>query len=353
MPPPHANRQADHRGRSPALRARPPRPTRGAAICLPRASSGERSQRVVWAVAALLLLGALAPAGCRPAPPPARAHAPLSPATLHGSNVLQRVADVVALGPREANTRGAQRAADYLANALKRIGLTPQLTEFTEATPNGTMTFRNVTAELQGRDPRRIVLVSHYDTKAGIANDFVGANDSGSSTGLLLELARLLAQADDLRPTLLFAFVDGEECRTRYGPHDGLHGSRHLAAALTAPGAPPLRAAIIVDMIGDRDLNVGIPRNSSRELVLAALNAADQLGYAGIFQRADGAVLDDHVPFLERGIPAIDLIDFQFGSAPGRNDYWHTPADTLDKLSAESLETVGRVVLQMLNELAP
>ena len=112
-----------------------------------------------------------------------------------------------------------------------------------------------------------------------------------------------------------------------------------------------MRAVIVLDMIGDRDLNVGIPRNGSRTLVLAALDAADALGYAGIFRRADGGVIDDHVPFLERGMPAIDLIDFEFGSAPGRNDYWHTPEDTLDKLSAASLETVGRVALQMVLEL--
>ena len=149
---------------------------------------------------------------------------------------------------------------------------------------------------------------------------------------------------------VLFGFLDGEECRVQYGPHDGLHGSRRLAAQLAAEHRK-VRAVILLDMIGDRDLTVTIPANGSSELTLLALQAAETAGVRNKFALADGQVLDDHQPFIEAGFPAVDLIDFIYGSAPGLNDYWHTPADTLDKISESSLTSVGQVVVEMLRQL--
>jgi Zn-dependent M28 family amino/carboxypeptidase len=155
-------------------------------------------------------------------------------------------------------------------------------------------------------------------------------------------------------PEVWLVFLDGEECLVNYGAHDGLHGSRHLADKLVSEGrAAKVKAFILADMIGDKDLSVTIPRNSDPALMAAVFKAATEAGTRTVFSLCDYSILDDHQPFLDKGIPAIDLIDFQYGSSPGLNDYWHTPNDTLDKLSANSLEIVGQVILRALNDLPP
>jgi len=196
-----------------------------------------------------------------------------------------------------------------------------------------------------------IVLASHFDTKSGISPTFQGANDSGSSSGVLLELTRMLSK-QPLETEFLIAFLDGEECREQYGPTDGLHGSRHLAQQLVeSGGAQYVEAVIVLDMIGDRDLKVTVPRNGTQSLIKELFYASHEVGTRSAFGLGKGSILDDHVPFLLAGMPAIDVIDFEYGSAPGLNDYWHTEEDSLDKLSAESLQKIGDTVLQMIKNL--
>ncbi|MBN1675437.1 MAG: M28 family peptidase [Kiritimatiellae bacterium] len=302
----------------------------------------------------LSFLAVLWQASCdapRSAPAPAP-RAELDPGRLSGTNALEEVRRFVALGLRDSGTPGAERAAEYLAGRLRALGLEPVVDAFKDRSPKGETTFRNVTATVPGTAPGLIVLGSHYDTKAGLGPAFEGANDSGSSTGLLLELGRLLVNGPRERPAVMLAFFDGEECMVDYGPFDGLHGSRRLAAELKRTGqAAAVQAVIILDMIGDRDLSVTLPRNATPDLRTRVFHAAREEGIREKFALGSGPILDDHVPFLERGMPAVDIIDFQFGSAPGRNDYWHTTADSMDKLSAESLERVGRVVVRVLNTL--
>ena len=309
-------------------------------------------------VAALTL--AFLISACSPAPtlpPPAKPLAEIPFQAANGSNALARVAALCALGPRDAGTPGGVRAAQWLADELHREGLEPHIDTFTNETPAGPLTCRNVLATAPvsyfrkyETKPDCIVLISHFDTKAGISTNFIGANDGGSSTGLLLELAHVLHQSPLQQCDVLFGFLDGEECRIQYGPHDGLHGSRRLAAQLAAEKRK-VRAVILLDMIGDRDLTITLPVNGSQELTLLTLKAADTVGVRKNFALADGHVLDDHQPFLDQGFPAVDLIDFVFGSAPGLNDFWHTPSDTLDKLSDKSLTAVGQVVAEMLRQL--
>lgn len=270
-----------------------------------------------------------------------------------GERALDEVSSFVAIGPRVSGTEGAKRAVEYLQERLKGIGLSCGVDEFSEPAGGEELTFRNVTAEIKGAGRGLVVLVSHYDTKPGISDDFSGANDSGSSTGLLIELARVLKQGSGLPYGVLFAFLDGEECRNYYSKEDGLHGSRRLASRLVKQGrARDVRAVIVLDMIGDRDLTVTLPRNCSPELLGMVFDVAREQGVRGNFSLAQGAVLDDHVPFLEAGMPAVDIIDFRFGPPGGGNEYWHTKEDTIDKLSADSLVLVGQVVVGMLNKLA-
>jgi glutaminyl-peptide cyclotransferase len=187
-----------------------------------------------------------------------------SPGRGVGGTALEEVRAFLEVGPRDAGTPGAERAATYLVERLRALGVAAEIQEFREPSPLGPETvFRNVLGRIPGRTDRIVLLGSHYDTKTGIP-DFVGANDSGSSTGLLLELARAFAAAGTPELEIRFAFFDGEECRVEYGPADGFHGSRHLARTMEADGSlSNVAAMILLDMVGDRDLTLTVPRNST------------------------------------------------------------------------------------------
>lgn len=270
----------------------------------------------------------------------------------NGAKALAETEELVAIRPRDAGTAGARRAAVHLEGKLKEFGYKTTIDTFSEETPDGKTFFNNVLGRLPGKTQRLIVIGSHFDTKSGISPEFEGANDSGSSSGVLLELARILAEQGQHETEFLIAFFDGEECSHEYAPNDGLHGSRRLAKQLAeSGGAPHVEAIIILDMIGDKDLNVTVPRNSSKTLIKELFFAAHEIGKRPVFSLGKGSILDDHVPFLLAGMPAIDVIDFEFGSAPGLNDYWHTMEDSMDKLSAESLQTIGDTILRMVENL--
>ncbi len=269
-----------------------------------------------------------------------------------GERALAEVRALVGLGLRDSGTPGAERAANHLLERFREMGVEAEIQEFREASPKGEIAFRNVIGRIPGESERIVLFGSHYDTKAGMPEGFEGANDSGSSTGLLLEMARVLAQTAPHAMEIWFVHFDGEECMKEYGPNDGLHGSKHLARTMEEDGSlGRIAAMILLDMVGDRDLTITIPRNSTPWLISLAFETARAEGVRRYFQLYSGHILDDHVPFLERGVPAVNLIDFHYGSAPGRNDYWHAVEDTMDKLSAESLEIVGRVAVRMAEEI--
>ena len=300
----------------------------------------------------------LVASGCRPSPSPQRpAFKPLAPRVLDADNALSEARALVALGSRDAGTPGARACAGHLLIRLQTMGVQASLDTFTDETPADKTTFWNVMGVIPAAGHRAaqapwIFLGSHFDTKSGLGAGFEGANDSASSSGLLLELVRVLQAAGPLPVNIGIAFFDGEECRHSYTARDGLHGSRHAARALCLNRRmDQVRAVIILDMIGDRNLTVTIPRNCTPDLATRVFRAAAAEKVRNKFSLMAGALLDDHQPFLEAGMPSVVLIDFEYGSAPGRNDYWHTPQDTLDKLSAKSLGIVGRVVIRMLNDL--
>jgi glutaminyl-peptide cyclotransferase len=300
--------------------------------------------------AGLLLLLALA--GCGRSEKKADL-VPLAPGQFDGERALYEVHRLVALGARDAGTPGAERAALHIQSRLKALGVEATLDTFQQPTPRGERTFHNVIGRIPGTQPGLILLGSHFDTKSGIAPDFQGANDSGSSTGVLLELARLLALHGSPGPEIHLLFFDGEEAVDHYSEMDGLHGSRHHAQRMVDEGrAREVRAMVLLDMIGDRDLSVTVPRNVTRELAIALLRAADAEGQRAKFVLFPFEVGDDHEPFLRRGMPALNIIDFQYGSGPGRNDYWHTRLDTLDKISAESLGLIGRVTIRIVQDVS-
>ena len=305
-------------------------------------------QGVIGCTAALLLAMV---SGCGDHARPVAAASVPAITNFDGRRALAEVRMFVALGPREGGTTNSLQAANYLLERLNKLNVVAERQCFQDAVPGGTVEFCNVVGKIPGRGQGVVILGAHYDTKSGIPG-FIGANDSGSGVGVLLELARVLPPAWHGGPDIWLVFFDGEECRVEYGPHDGFHGSRCLAQQLVVTGrAKDVRAMILLDMIGDRDLTVTLPPNGTPALTALVLTAAEQVRVREKFSLSPAAIFDDHQAFLNAGMPAVDLIDFQFGSAPGLNDYWHTAADTLDKISAESLQTIGRVILQMLADL--
>ena len=306
---------------------------------------------VAWA-ALLLLPGCGAGRNGTGAPPASVFKHRIEPALLDGARAFKEMEDFLVNGPRVSGQPAARQAAEHIAARLRSHGLAASIDTFSDTTPAGPVDFHNVVGTRPGAAPGLILFGGHFDTKAGIADNFIGANDSGSSTGLLLELARVYGAAGWTGPTLLFAFFDGEEARFTYSDIDGLHGSRRLARKLQEDGrAGRVLAMINVDMIGDRDLTITLPADTPPRMARLAFAAADNLGLRSRISYFQNSILDDHVPFQRIGIPAIDLIDFQYGSRPGLNDYWHTSGDTTDKLSPDSLAATGRIVLEMVNLL--
>ena len=270
-----------------------------------------------------------------------------------GADAFRQCVEFVKLGPKPAGTPKAEQAALYLKERLFEMGVEARLDTFADATPDGTCTFHNVMGRIPGDTNRIIIVAAHFDTKTGISGEFAGANDSGSGVGVVLGLMKAWTgaggQGSGSPPELRAIFFDGEECRREYGPVDGLHGSRRQARQLVESGeARRVKAFVLLDMVGDRDLTVTLPRNGTPRLMSAVFEAARIEGVRERFFLCSGGILDDHQPFLDAGIPAVDLIDFWYGATEGGNEYWHTPADTLDKLDAASLDVVGRVVLRVV-----
>ena len=245
----------------------------------------------------------------------------------------------MAIGPRVAGSPGGERARAYIVGELRRSGIEVEVQPFEAATLHGRLRMANVVARLPGRRPDVVVLAGHYDTKLFNSFRFVGANDGGSSAALLIELARRLAKAPR-DYTVWVVWFDGEEARETWTAADSLYGSRHLAADLERTGRLP-RALILMDMIGDRDLNIRRDTYSTPWLTDILWASGARLGYGRHFLNEPMPVEDDHAPFLKAGVPAALLIDFDYPP-------WHTADDTLDKLSARSLAVVGDVVLDAL-----
>jgi glutaminyl-peptide cyclotransferase len=267
------------------------------------------------------------------------------------SRAMGYVSDIVAFGPRPVGTPAHAKVEDYILGHLRSLGVQNETDEFTADTPAGKVRMRNIIAKFPGEKEGVIVIGSHYETNYPLRN-FVGANDGASTSGLLLELANQLHVKDGKLPgrSVWLVWFDGEEAIENWSDTDSLYGSRHLAEKWKQDGTlKQIRAFILTDMIGDRDLNVERDSNSSPDLQKLALEAATKFGYQDhFFAREVPGVQDDHLPFKNAGVSSIDLIDYDYGP---QNSYHHTPEDTLDKLSPQSLEIVGRVVLEMVRVL--
>ena len=249
--------------------------------------------------------------------------------------------------PRDAGTVRGRIASYRILDAASAVGADVRRDVFRAQTPAGEKEFTNLYAEFRDGNPssRWVVVVSHYDTKPG--TDCPGANDGASTTGLLIGLANAFSNWGEPKGNLMLVWTDGEECMSAYGPNDGFWGSRRAAEHL-ASKERSVQAVICVDMLGDKDLNISVPATGSPVLSKIAVHAAKKAGYPDLVKPVGELVKDDHVAFMDKGFKAIDLIDFSYGPD---NSYWHTPQDTMDKISEDSLLKSGKIVAELLNIL--
>lgn len=248
----------------------------------------------------------------------------------------------VELGPRPAGSAASRETARLIADQLRLAGVRGVRIQ---------RPHRNVIGTIPGTEPEGIVIGAHHDTKD--VPGLVGANDGASGVAVVLEIARVLAgQAPLDGPSVHVAFFDAEEARgERDFEADGTRGSRqYVAYSRTGEqGAPPLEeigSMILFDLVGDCDLQIPLEANSDPRLYRLVANQA--VAGNDPFGDTTGPILDDHIPFVEAGIPAVDLIDFTYGPGPSPGEWWHTTEDTLDKVCPESLDAVGEPVLAVL-----
>ncbi len=276
-----------------------------------------------------------------------------------GARALADAAAQVECGARPAGSPALETARKLILDSLTASGWRVDRQEFDQDTPHGKIRMTNILASFPNqtgiaqtisassapkRDRSRALVAGHYDTKKFSTIRFVGANDGASSTGALLELARVLAKSPALASKVDLVFFDGEEAMVQFTENAGLYGSRYSAMSLRSSGrAAEYKFGIVLDMIGDKNLTITLPFDSPKELTRGVLESARALGHRERFSLLDRALLDDHVPLNEIArIPTVDLIDFDY-------NVWHTADDTMNQLSAQSLQTIGAVTLHYLS----
>ena len=260
-----------------------------------------------------------------------------------GARAYKHVEQLVAIGPHPAGSDGIRRAQAYIIGQLKSFGCPVEEQDFHASTPIGDVAMKNILVKSPSANPNLILYASHYDTKR--IDQFVGADDGGSSTGVLLELGRILCARKNAQ-TIWLAFLDGEEAfNFQWADPDNTYGSRELAASLALSGTlRRVKAMILVDMVGPANPVYKRETNSTPWLTEVLWSTAARLGYGNVFINESITVADDHVAFLNRDVPAADIIDLQV-------PYWHTTGDTLDKIDPRTLAITGHVLIASLPEL--
>ncbi len=270
-----------------------------------------------------------------------------TPAAVHfdSNRAWEHLRQLVAIGPRPSGTAAIELARTYVKDQLAAAGLKAVEQKWIDDTPIGKMPMVNLIATIPGARKERIVFAGHYDTKRFTRFRFVGASDGGSSAAFLIELARVL-KARKNALTIEVLFLDGEEAVNEiWAGTDNTYGSRHYVDAARRDGSlATLKAMVLVDMIGDRDLRIRRDTNSTPWLTDAVWDAARRQKLDTVFVPSSTEIEDDHLPFLKAGVPSVDIIDLEYPQ-------WHTAGDTLDAVSARSLQVVGDIVVAAVPQI--
>jgi glutaminyl-peptide cyclotransferase len=280
---------------------------------------------------------------------PAEAPPPEKTGGFDGKRAFAHVAKQVSFGPRPAGSPAIAETQDYILAELKSYGCAADIDAFSSDTPAGRLPMKNILVKIPGDRPGVILLGTHYDTKR--LENFVGADDGGSSTGVMLELARSLCPQHG-RYSVWIAFFDGEEAvRPEWHDPDNCYGSRQMAARFANSGdLTKIKAFLLADIVGTRTPHFKRETYSTKALVDLVWGVAKKLGYGNIFVEDSSTVEDDHQSFLKRHVPSVDVIDLDNGPG-GDVYYWHTPQDSLDKISPKTLAVVGHVFLESVKQL--
>ena len=285
---------------------------------------------------------------------PPEAAAPDSAPLPHidSKRAFRYTAEVTAFGPRYMGSENHKKLERYILDHLK--GDQVEDDAFTADTVEGKFPVRNIIAKFPGTKDGIIVILGHYDTVYPLRNSgFVGANDGGSSTAILLEYANQLrgGGAGKKRDgcSVWLVWTDGEEAVRHWSDTDSVYGARHLAEKWEKDSTlKKIKALMVMDMIADAELDIVRDTNSTPWLLDLIYAAAERLGYQSHFYASQGPIQDDHLPFVKRGVPSADVIDLDYGY---NNVFHHTPQDTMDKLSPKSLEIVGDTILETIHML--
>jgi hypothetical protein len=289
-------------------------------------------------------------------PPPTTCKNP-APATFSGDCAFDQVAKQVSFGPRPPASDAIHRLQDYMISQLKSFGCAVDTHDFHASTPVGSVAMKNIVAKIPGASPNIILLATHYDTdtvgpppQLRKMSNFVGADDAGSSTGLMLEMARVLCGKPQ-PATIWIAFFDGEEAFKEWSDSDSVYGSREMAASLAMSGdLPRVKAFVLADLVGGKNFHVKRDSETSQWLQDIIWDTAARLGHKDMFlsEHGDG-MEDDHLPWKARKVSTVDIMDLDIA---GDVSYWHTEQDTLDKISPKTLQAVGDVIFASLPEIA-
>ncbi len=252
-------------------------------------------------------------------------------------------------GQRYSGSKELYRTAKWLESEIKKCGLVPEIDSWEERGCR----YYNVCTTVKGDKEGRLIVGSHYDIKKFSENlyGFTGANDAASSTAVVLQMIRYFSMNRTSIPTIEFYFFDGEECVEEYSEHDGLHGSKRVAKRILDEGrVDQYLGMILLDMVGDKDLNFTLSLDTPRFLYRYLKEVAEEQGIGHkVSIDYDYLIHDDHVPFQEIGINAINLIDFEYGP---NNRYWHSKYDNSSKVSAKSLEQSFELAVGLIFKLA-
>jgi len=286
-------------------------------------------------------------AAAAPKAPPDNAALP----QIDAKRAFQYTREVTAFGPRYMGNEAHKKLERYILDHLK--GDQVEDDAFTADTVEGKFPVRNIIAKFPGKKDGIVVIMGHYDTNYPLRNiGYVGANDGGSSTAILLEFANQLRVAPGKTRdgySVWLVWTDGEEAVSHWSDTDSLYGTRHLAEKWEKDGTlKKIKALMVMDMIGDADLNIDRDTNSTGWLLDLIYAAAEREGYQSHFYARAGPIEDDHIPFAKRGVPCADVIDLDYGY---NNVFHHTAQDTMDKLSPKSLEIVGNTILETVRML--
>jgi Zn-dependent M28 family amino/carboxypeptidase len=280
-----------------------------------------------------------------------------------GKTAYKLTQELLAVAPKRFNGSPGHAAAEqfitsHFAPEAKDHRL--DIDTFTASTPAGYQTMHNIIVRFPSSNPGKkdglIVLGSHYETNYPLRNiDFIGANDGAATTSLLIALGQYLRAHPPTGYSVVLVFFDGEEAVQTWSDSDSTYGSRHLAAKWSQDGTiKRIKAFLLADMIGDKDLDIDQDANSSPVLVALLKTAAKNTSHSAVISKDHQAMEDDTVPFEQRGVPSLDIIDYNYGPlipSTGDHAYHHTPKDTIDKISPQSLQTSADLFLELIHLL--